>query len=410
MKVYVEAYGCSQNIAETYMLANSMGEIVYTPDDADTLLIGTCVVIAHTEHRMLRRIRELKKYRKPVIVYGCLPSARRELLEPDIIPIPTWKFRENVNILGKEIVPMNGLFMWDAIATIPIANGCLGNCTYCITKIARGTLRSYPPDWILEKVKKAISQGAVEIRFSAQDTAAYGRDMGTSLPEMLEKILSLSGKFMVRIGMMEPREAYRILQPLIKVYGNPGVYKFLHIPVQSGNNEILRLMNRGYTRKEFEEIISRFRSEISDITISTDIIVGFPGEDNDAFEDTYKLVERVRPEILNITRFSPRPKTPAYKWKSPSTNKVKDWSARLSALHREIVREKLQSLVGKEMPVIVPSRGKKGRFLARTREYRPVILENAEIGKFYRVEIIDAGESHLKGRILQEENTMRENN
>ncbi len=408
MKVYVEAYGCSQNIAETYMLANILGERTETPHDADALLIGTCVVITHTEHRMLRRIRELKKYDKPVIVYGCLPSARQELLGPDTIQIPTWKFRESINILGKEIVPMNGFFMWDAIATIPIANGCLGNCTYCITKIARGTLRSYPPDWILEKVRKAISQGAVEIRLSAQDTAAYGRDMGTNLPEMLEQILSLSGKFMVRIGMMEPRETYRILQFLIKVYGNPRVYKFLHIPVQSGDDEILRLMNRGYTRKEFEEIVSRFRSEIGDMTISTDIIVGFPGEDDNAFENTYKLVERIRPEILNITRFSPRPKTPAYKWKRPSTNKVKEWSTRLSALHREIVREKLKDLMGKEMLVVVPSRGKKGRFLARTREYRPVILENAEIGKFYRVEIVDMGESHLKGRIIEEIDFMKE--
>ena len=173
MKVYVEAYGCSQNIAETYMLAQSMGDLVSSPEDADKIVIGTCIVIEKTENRMLRRIEELKSHGKDIVVYGCLPSARREVLK-GVTPITTWEFESAGSILGIESSPMDEVFLWDSVATIPIANGCLGQCTYCITRLARGRVRSRSAEWILDEVRRALNMGAVEIRISAQDTAAYG--------------------------------------------------------------------------------------------------------------------------------------------------------------------------------------------------------------------------------------------
>jgi len=191
MKVYVEAYGCSQNIAETHMLSQAIGNEVDNPNEADVILIGTCIVIEHTENRMIRRIRELKKYGKKIIVYGCLPSARRELLDEDITAISTWELEKAKDILHLSRSPMNEVFLWDKISTIPIANGCLGACTYCITKLARGRIKSREVGWIKEMGKKAIDMGAVEIRLSAQDTAAYGRDISTSLPELIEEVANL---------------------------------------------------------------------------------------------------------------------------------------------------------------------------------------------------------------------------
>ncbi len=403
MKVYLEAYGCSQNIAETNMLGQAMGEIVSRPEEADVILIGTCVVIEHTENRMLRRIRELKKYGKNIVVYGCLPSARKELLDMDVVPIATWEFERANEILNLNKSSMDEVFIWDAVATIPIANGCLGQCTYCITRLARGRVKSRSKEWILKLVKKALEQGAVEIRISAQDTAAYGRDIGTNLAELINSITSLSGKFYVRVGMMEPRETLRILPELLDAYSNPKVYKFLHLPVQSGDNEILQRMNRGYKVEDFVKIVSEFRSKFPEMTLSTDIIVGFPGENDKSFENTMELIKEIRPEILNITRFSPRPKTPAYKWKRPSTNKVKEWSQKLAALHMENMHKRFESMLGKELRVIVPSKGKRGKYLARSSNYEPVVLDDAEIGKEYIVRIMHYEKSHLVGKILEKE-------
>jgi len=403
VKVYLEAYGCSQNIAETYMLAQAMGEIVRSPEEADTILIGTCVVIEHTENRMLRRIKELKKYGKKVVVYGCLPSARKELLDMDVVPIATWEFERADEILGLDKSPMDEVFIWDAVATIPIANGCLGQCTYCITRLARGRVKSRSEEWILKLVERALDRGAVEIRISAQDTAAYGRDIGTNLAELVNSIASIPGKFYVRVGMMEPRETLHILSELLNAYSNPKVYKFLHLPVQSGDDEILQRMNRGYKVEDFVKIVRNFRSKFPEMTLSTDIIVGFPGENDESFENTMKLIKEIKPEILNITRFSPRPKTPAYKWKRPSTNKVKEWSQKLTALHMENMHRRFESMLGKEMKVIVPSRGKRGKYLARSINYEPVVLENAEIGEEYIIRVTHYEKSHLVGKILQKE-------
>ena len=403
MKVYLEAYGCSQNIAETNMLGQAMGEIVSRPEEADVILIGTCVVIEHTENRMLRRIKELKRYGKKIVVYGCLPSARKELLDMDVVPIATWEFEMAGEILNLDRSPMDEVFIWDAVATIPIANGCLGQCTYCITRLARGRVKSRSKEWILRLVKKALERGAVEIRISAQDTAAYGRDIGTELAELINSITAIPGKFYLRVGMMEPRETLRILPELIDAYSNPKVYKFLHLPVQSGDNEILHRMNRGYKVEDFIKIVRSFRQRFPEMTLSTDIIVGFPGENDKSFENTMKLIKEIKPEILNITRFSPRPKTPAYKWKKPSTNKVKEWSQKLTALHMENMHKRFESMLGKEFKVIVPSRGKRGKYLARSQNYEPVVLDNAVIGREYIIRITHYEKSHLVGKILENE-------
>ncbi len=399
MKVYYEAYGCSQNIAETGMIAKSLGDIVDKPEEADVILIGTCVVIEHTENRMVRRIKELKRYGKKMVVYGCLPSARPELIPKGVSAIRTWEFEKTPEILGFGKNPMNEIHSFDSVATIPIANGCLGSCTYCITRIARGRIKSRSLEWIVNTAKKAVENGIKEIRLSAQDTAAYGRDIGSNLPELINEIVKIEGKFRIRIGMMEPRETTRIIDALIDSYSNEKVYKFLHLPVQSGDDEILRRMNRGYKVDDFIEIIKAFRKKFPDMTISTDVIIGFPGESEDSFKNTCKLIKEIRPDILNITRFSPRPKTPAYKWKRPSTNAVKEWSGSLGKVHMKILEGKNRMFVGKKLRVLIPQHGKRGNYLGRTDNYRPVIIEKGEIGKFYTVKIFESRPYYLLGKI-----------
>ncbi len=397
MKVYYEPYGCSQNIAETGMLASSLGEIVEEPEDADIIVIGTCIVIEHTEHRMLRRIEELKRYGKKVVVYGCLPSARREVLPEGVIPVRTWELPRAHEIIGTGDSPMNHIYTMDRVATVPIANGCLGSCTYCITRLARGHVRSFDPGWIKTAVKKALSQGMKEIRLSSQDTAAYGRDIGINLAVLLDNLTSLDYEFRIRVGMMEPMETLEILDPLISSYTSPKVYKFLHLPVQSGDDYILKRMNRGYTADDFLEIIHEFKTKIPDLLLSTDIIVGFPGETDESIERTKELIMKVKPEILNITRFSPRPKTPAYRWKRPSTNNVKRWSRELSELHFSILREINRKYLGKRFTVLVAQKGKRGNYVGRTDAYRPVILKTARLGEFHEVVVTGYRDTYLIG-------------
>jgi len=401
VKVYYEAYGCSQNIAETGMLAQALGEIVSAPEQADIIVIGTCIVIAHTEHRMLRRINELTRYGKKLVVYGCLPSARGESLPDEIITIKTWELARAHEILGFGAPPLEQIYTMDYVATIPIANGCLGSCTYCITRLARGRIKSRSPAWIKSAVQKALSMGMRELRLSAQDTAAYGRDIGTTLAELIHSLAELEPEFRIRVGMMEPRETAEILDSLVDAYLNEKVYKFLHLPVQSGDDAILRKMNRGYTVDDFREIVKEFRSKIPELLLSTDIIVGFPGESNESIEQTKALVKEIKPEILNITRFSPRPKTPAYRWKRPSTNNVKRWSRELGELHTALLRDINRKFVGRTVRVLVPQRGKRGNYVGRTDNYRPVILHDAQLGKFQNVQITDCRDTYLIGRVIE---------
>ena len=401
MKVYYEAYGCSQNIAETGMISKSIGERVSTPEDADIIVIGTCIVIGHTEHKMIRRIIELKEYGKKVVVYGCLPSALPERVPAGVIKIPTWDFERAHEIIHSTTNPMNEIYTMDAVVTIPIANGCMGSCAYCITKLARGRVRSRKPDWVIEQIKKALKMGVREIRLSGQDTAVYGTDIGKTLPELLEKIVTIEEDFRVRIGMMEPRETLKILEPLAEMYREPKIYKFLHLPVQSGDNGILATMNRGYTVSDFEYIVKKFRYIINDFLLSTDVIVGFPGESDSSIERTKKLIQRAKPEILNITRFSPRPKTQAYRWKRPSTNDVKRWSREIGDMHTVLLHSLNTRYLGRECKVLIPQRGKRGNFTGRTDRYRPVIIENAELGRFARIKITGYGNTYLKGDIIE---------
>ncbi len=399
MNVYYEAYGCSQNIAETGMLARGFGSIVESPEEADIIVIGTCIVIAHTEHRMIRRINELKEYGKKVVVYGCLPSALPERVPDGVLTVKTWELERAHDIVGAS--PMNQVHTMDAVATIPISNGCMGSCAYCITRLARGRVHSRSPEWVVKQVKNALSMGCREIRLSAQDTATYGRDLGTTLPELLERILEIDGEFRIRVGMMEPRETLKILDELLEVYREPRVYKFLHLPVQSGDDGILSRMNRGYTVEDFIRIVDAFRKQLGDFLLSTDIIVGFPGESEESINNTARLLMEIKPEILNITRFSPRPKTPAYRWKRPSTNDVKRWSAYLTNLYHGYIEKINERFVGTNVRVLVAQHGKRGRFTARTDQYRPVIIEQAPVGKFVNVRITSATPSYLVGELRE---------
>ena len=198
-------------------------------------------------------------------------------------------------------------------APISIAEGCRLSCSYCITSIARGSLKSYPINEIKKDIENALEQDCKEIQITAQDTAAYGLDFGKNLGELLTKISNINSEFRIRVGMMNPYHVKNNLDSILNGFDSSKIYKFLHLPVQSGDNEILKKMNRKYEIDDFYNIVKKFRKKYPEITISTDIIVGFPTENDEQFERSIKLVSKTKPDITNITRYSARPFTKAKK-------------------------------------------------------------------------------------------------
>ena len=403
MKLYFEAYGCTMNQGESKLMqrwsAQAGHEIVNRPDDADMIIFSGCIVIDHTYRHMMKRLGELKKYGKKMVVSGCLASVFadkvREMV-PDSIILPTWEIDKITDYIGVAGEPKP--FRWGVIGVIPIAQGCMGNCTYCITKVARRNLKSAPHSWILETAKEMISSGVKEIELTAQDSAVYGIDTGHSLPELMRDINAIEGEFRIRVGMMNPDAASRIMDKLIEAYKLPKVYKFLHLPVQSGDNGVLRDMRRNYTVEEFKDIVERFRDEIPEITISTDIIVGYPTESEEAFMRSLGLIKEIKPNIVNITRFSPRPFTDAYKLKPITPRIVKERSRKMTALAMEISMEINSGLVGKRKRVLITEKGKNSTVVGRTDEYVPVVLRHGKIGEFVDVEIEKGEVGYVVGK------------
>jgi MiaB-like tRNA modifying enzyme len=388
LRFYLENYGCTLNQAQGEMIANSLisqgNQIVENLDDADSVLVSTCVVIKHTEDKMKKRILEFRESGKNVIVSGCLT-------DPSIEGVRRIDFSHSKGYLP--IIKTD-----DLSAGIPIAEGCNGGCTFCISRIARGRLRSYSEQEILRTAKGAIDHGARELRITALDTASYGHDNGRTLPQLISALASLDGEFRLRIGMMEPENASEIMDDLIHAMKSAKVYKFLHLPFQSGDDQVLRKMGRKYRVEEFKNIVKKFRESFPSGMLSTDIIVGFPNETVSGLRASLETIRETRPEILNITKYSARPGTAAYGWKTPSTNQTSQWSQIFHEAHKEISEESMKRFLGQEIEVTLLEKGKEGTLIGRDSNYHPVVVRKGMIGESKKVKIISYTPFYLVGR------------
>ena len=422
-RVYLETHGCTANRADSDIMAALLEragyEFVDSPEEADAIILNTCNVKKPTEDRMVYRAKILSSMGVPLIVAGCMAYTQPYRLRPYasalVGPKSIHRIVEalenamkgrKVELLDETELDKSSLprrLPAPLSAPLPIAEGCLGACAYCITRFARGRLRSFSPSSIVKQAEEFVSNGAVELLVTGQDVAAYGLDIGISLPKLLQMLLEMPGEYRIRLGMANPRTLSRIIDGLLDVMSDRRVYKFLHIPVQSGSDRVLRLMNRGYTVAEFLDLAAKFRSAFKETTLATDIIVGFPGEEDEDFEATLKLLEEVRPEIVNVSKYGPRPGTPAARRPLLPPSLVKRRSKVLVDLVREIGLKANEKFVGKELTVLALERTKKG-YQGRTNFYRAVALkgEVVELGRFYVVEIDEARPSYLIGRVISE--------
>jgi threonylcarbamoyladenosine tRNA methylthiotransferase CDKAL1 len=375
--VYIETYGCRYNFGDTAKLIEilkSLGStLVDSAEAADAVIINTCTVVGPTERRMLRRLSRFRDY--DLYVTGCMPEVQLEAIfavcTPTVIP------SETIHQAYQSVRSVVG----GGVAIVQVARGCMGRCTYCLTRIARGPLKSFTKEDLLTEILRYANTGTPEIQITAQDTGCWGQDMGKSLPDLLNGINVLPGRFMIRVGMMNPATVKGILDDLVGAFSSDRIFKFVHLPVQSGSDIILDRMGRGYTVAEFEEIVAAFRHRYPKITLATDMIVGFPGETKHDFSESLELIKRVRPNKVNITRYSQRPLTPmSSKEDFPDWIK-KDRSRIMNSCAEQVYASINAGCLERQMPFIVTETIKKGSVMTRTPNYLGIVInEDLPVG------------------------------
>ena len=426
VNVCIENYGCSANRSNAEIMAGLLeraGCIVLIDEkeakNADIVIINTCVVKGPTESHAVKRIKELQKIKpqKPLIISGCMPEAEHNLLKelaPDAILVGPQHIKEVVkavdiiinrkkrkDFLGEQheiklCLPKHRYNK--VIDIVQISEGCDGDCAYCLTRFAKGHLYSYPAEKIIEEVNAAVNEGCKEVWLTSQDCASYEH----GLPDLLHDVAQLRGKFFVRVGMMNPNKVLPMLDELSEAFKEEKIFKFMHIPVQSGNDDILKKMNRRYKVEDFRQIVRRFREEIPEITISTDIICGFPTETEEQFDDSIKLIEEIKPDVLNISRFWARPGTAAEKMKQHASWLIKERSRKLTEVFNKIALEKNNKWIGWKGKVLIDEKGKPGTetMVGRNYCYKPVIIKQRKdkirLGDSIDVEIKNATSSDLR--------------
>ena len=360
--IFVQTYGCTSNKADSQNMIGLLMQAGYSITDdensADYFLVNTCAVKSATEEKIVHRLKELSKLNKKMIVAGCLTKVNPERIKK-VLPnfagmIDTRSTHKIVEVVeqiedgNQKIMQLSEIpaekpklprFSFNkAIGIIKISDGCLSNCSFCATKLSRGNLYSYRPDIIRDAVKTSVEEGYKELHLTSEDSSAYGKDIGTSLPELLKSTTKIEGKFFIRVGMMNPLHFKKMeINDLIEAYKSEKIFKFLHLRVQSGSNEVLKIMRRGYTVEDFLFYIEEFRKEIPELSLLTDIIIGHPGETDEDFKQTLELIEKIRPNNVIISKFGARPGTQAAKMEQVDPEIINERSKILHGLVKKLV-------------------------------------------------------------------------
>ncbi len=409
MKVHVKSYGCSANMAEGEQIKGQYAELA-EEKDAELVVLNICTVKG--DKNALDEIKAVKKQypNKRIAIAGCItPSIVQpiKLIDPNAILVNTHHI-DNISTLvntrtdalthAKPIKLLQPRVRTNpVVGIVPISSGCLDACAFCSTRLVKGVLFSFPPEIIVKEVEKCVQDGCKEIWITGQDTCCYGFDRGTNLAKLLQEVVNIPGDFKVRVGMGNPRHVPKYLKEFVEIMKHPKVFKFVHLPVQAGSNAVLKHMRRGHTVETFTDIVQALRKEIPEITISTDIIVGHPGETEQDFEQTLKLVEDYKIDNINIARFAPRPGTAAAAMPQIHGNISKERSRQLTEVYRKVSLEQNKKWLGWTGEVIVDEKVKDG-MSARNHAYKTIIIrKEVLIGTVMNVKIVEAHTYFLVG-------------
>ncbi|MFW9948861.1 MAG: tRNA (N(6)-L-threonylcarbamoyladenosine(37)-C(2))-methylthiotransferase, partial [Candidatus Thorarchaeota archaeon] len=339
---YIETYGCTSNKADSLIISQILKNKGFKEskfEDAKFVIINTCAVKQQTENKIISRLKLLSNLYKNdkdkfFIIAGCLPQVDSNYI--DLVKNVMPNFSAIIDLDNFEVLPsifnrisdgeQNIVFHKESIndksrvlinypkgkitGILPISEGCLGSCTYCCVKNARGKLVCYNPESIIKNAESQLKQGIKQIYLTSQDCSIYQYNKIT-LSDLVRAINNLNYQFFLRVGMLNPSFLIEHYEQLESIYTLNKVYHFLHIPIQSGSDRVLKLMNRTYRISDLKKSLEIIRKRFPNLTISTDIITGFPGESDEDFKKTYTLIEWLKPEILNISKFTARPNTAA---------------------------------------------------------------------------------------------------
>ncbi len=413
-------------------LLREAGVTLVGEEDAEVVVVNTCTVKGPTERKIRRHADRLLKRGKRLVLTGCLVEADRaleeaypeaSLLSPDWIDhipeaVGERRILRGKRHLAKPSLPSLRMPAWRSI--LQIAEGCDSACSFCSTKLARGHIRSVEEELILDRLRRDVADGVVEVWLTSQDNSAYGVDTGMPrLHRLLKRINRVEGAFWVRNGMGNPHNYLKILDEILQAYGEGlgRLYHFLHLPSQSGSNKVLRDMRRQYTREDYLRIVKAFRERYPWLTLMDDIIIGFPTESDEDFTATLSLLKEARPDMVNRSKYWPRPLTPASRLPQLPGEIVKKRSLRLKDVVDEIARERNRAWHGWHGRILITEKGKEGTLMGRNFAYKPVVIRIRDarekgllkedepgeklIGRWAWVEITGSKTLYLEGRIVQ---------
>lgn len=418
MRVCIETYGCAFNQSDSEVLIGLLEqdacEIVSAAEQADAIIVNSCTVKDRSYLEFKKRLAELARLpnHPVIIVAGCIPRIPEHAREiehlsrigPDSLGSITDVVRRAV--AGEHVVQVERAAQPrlrlprrrrnPAVEILPISKGCVGRCTFCQTVIARGRLQSFPAEEILAHVAQAIREGVRIVWLTSQDCGAYGLDEGIRLPELMRRISTQAGEFRCRVGMSNPDLLKSILTEYVAALDSPAFFRFAHIPLQSGSDGVLSDMRRMYTVDDFCRICHALRERMPDISIATDVIVGYPTETDEDFEQTLAVLRETRPSTINRSRFSPRPGTAAARLNQLPSKVTGERSRRLARLVDELVAQDFARWQGWTGEAIVEECSSSGSALARNHCYKPILLEGTyEPGQRVHVRTDEAHGFHL---------------
>lgn len=394
-KIYFKTFGCSNNFAESEIMKGIVKknfEVAKKAEDADIIVINICTVKG--DDSSLSEIKKIRKEfpYKSLIIAGCIPvhliKKIREIA-PECGMINTHNI-DQINDVVEEVINNHPIEMLartnlvklgfprvrkrKLIGIIPISNSCLGKCSYCSVRQIKGKFYSFPEEKIIKEVKSAVSEGCKEIWITSQDNGCYGIDTGTNLVNLLKKIIAVEGDFYIRLGMMNPNSIKNYIDELVDVFRDKKMFKFIHIPVQSGSNDVLKSMGRQYKVEDFKDIVAKFRKVIPDITVATDVIVGFPSENKEEFEKTTALIKEIAPSVVNISKFRKRPGTAAAKLQMIPTPVIHERSKIMSTTFEWVALYVNRKWKGWEGIILIDEFGKDNTAVGRNAYYKPVVI------------------------------------
>ena len=434
---FVDTYGCQQNEADSEILRGMLIEMGYaltnSEDEADVIVINTCAVREHAEMRVLGNVGQLVhcKNKKPdqiIAICGCMvqqghmvEKIKKSYRHVNLVfgthalyRFPELLFRV---MTGKkrvfELVDSEGRIFEDmpvyrensVKAWVSIMYGCNNFCSYCIVPYVRGRERSRKPEAIISEITELIENGARDVTLLGQNVNSYGKDLDENIDfaELLERINAIPGEFKIRFMTSHPKDAtLRLFETMAKC---EKVAHHIHLPFQSGSNRILKLMNRGYTREKYTELIKSARSLMPDISFTSDVIVGFPGETSEDFDETISLVSEIGFDALFTFIYSKRKGTPAAEMDDPTTREEKGVRFdQLLKVQSEIADGYAKELLGKTVRVLVENDegGEKHNLVARTDTNRPIRLtgDGELVGKFVNAKIEVCSKWSMEGSIV----------